>query len=79
MGSDYKHSWDRNFCFNIDDFKVGDSLLVRAKGSRIKGRVESVNKKEMLVLYRTAENELRSARLNDIILLDVYRKDWFRK
>lgn len=80
MSSVRKPSWDFNYCFHIDDFRHGDSLIVLAsKRVRVRGRVETVDGKQKLITYRTAKDELYSAELNDIVFLDKHRKDWLDK
>jgi hypothetical protein len=73
----FKRSWDSFFCFHISDFRSGDSLIVSVnRHNRVRGRVDSVDERQKLILYRTAENELRSAELNDIVYLDDYKRNW---
>lgn len=73
----FKRSWDSFYCFHISDFRSGDSLIVRVnRQDRVRGRVESVDEKQKLILYRTAENELCRAELNDIVYLNDYNRNW---
>lgn len=72
-----KSPWDSDFCFHISDFRSGDSLIVLvSRRDRVKGRVESVDERRKLILYRTMENKLQSADLNDIVYLDDYKGNW---
>lgn len=72
-----KSSWDSFFCFHISDFRSGDSLIVSVnRKNRVRGRVESVDERQKLILYRTAEDKLCRAELNDIVYLDDHKRNW---
>lgn len=76
MSSGRIRKWDRNYCFHITDFHSGDSLIAYSGSERVKGRVESIDEKRGLITYRTSENKLLSATLNEIIYLGEYKGDW---
>lgn len=73
----YRKSCDENHCFFIQDFMPGDSLIVKiGEDSREKGVVEFVDDRSMKVGYMNTEGEIKTAVLNDIVMLQGPVKGW---
>lgn len=78
-----KGIFDEFGCFNINDFKKGDNVIVmvrdpdnRRKKVRVKGIVISTNRRPPTVAYRDADGEERTARLNDVAFLQAPERGW---
>lgn len=69
-------SCDQHFCFFIQDFQEGDSVIVVVDGKRVKGRVASVGKRDNSVFWADANDGIRKASLDDFAYLGPYDKDW---
>lgn len=67
--------FDSNFCFAIQDFSPGDSIIVLVENSREKAIVESVDSGKMLVGYSTSSGN-GYAVLDDIVFLDSPQVGW---
>ncbi len=72
---------DSNYCFFIQDFQVGDALIVREGGryDRTKAVVSSVDSKRNLINYSKADGTAGSACLDDIVYLGPGERDWLEK
>ena len=69
----YKRNYD---CFNIRDFREGDSIVVYEDDNRIRGVVVQTSFETREVVYKTANNETKSVSMNHILYLKEYDKDW---
>jgi hypothetical protein len=67
---------DKYFCMFISDFQEGDSIHVLVNGSRVRGRVKTVNKTDNVIIWVDMYEESRTASLDDITYLAPFDKNW---
>lgn len=72
----YNPPYDKHYCFSIYDFQNGDSVIVMVDNQRVKGRVSEVNESENIVYWKSVDNVLREAVMDDFVYLAQFDKDW---
>jgi len=78
-----KGIFDEFGCFNINDFKQGDNVIVMVRDPnnkrnklRVKGIVTSSNRRPPTITLRDVDGNERTARLNDVTFLQAPEKGW---
>lgn len=74
----YRMPFDSDQCFFIQDFVPGDSILLWRKGTRKKGVVQKIDSGNMEVIYRTENSQNNRVKLDDIIFLKPFDRDWLK-
>jgi hypothetical protein len=67
---------DSDGCFSISDFRENDSVIVSIGGKRVKGRVAHANHSDLSVAFRTSDGVLKSANINQVVLLKGFDAEW---
>lgn len=81
-----KGIYDEFGCFNINDFKKGDNVIVmvrdpanKRKKVRVKGIVISSNRRPPSITLRDVDGNERTARLNDVSFLQPPERGWLER
>lgn len=67
------HPWDDHYCFNIQDFKQGDSVLLKGRRRAI---VEEVNHGNMSVSCKVQSGDIITCNLNSFMYLSPPIRNW---
>lgn len=69
-------SIDVHFCFFIQDFEEGDSIIVIRNKQRVKGRVMGVDREENIVYWMDKERKVQSSVLDEFSYLGPFDQGW---
>jgi len=74
-------AWDEFQCFNINDFRKGDNVIVRNRrtGVKTKGIVVGTTKRPISIVLTDINGETVPARLNDVTFLQAPERGWLER
>ena len=71
--------FDTDQCFWLQDFVPGDCLIITKRGVREKGVVEKTDNGTMEVIYRTATTSGNKVKLDNVVFLKSFDKNWLKE
>ena len=75
-----ENPYERNYdCFNIRDFKKGDSIMVYNNGDRQRGVVIESVYETREVVYKTSDGETIKTSMNSILFLKEHDSNWLNQ